>query len=169
MSDYLFPVSGGKITSLFGRRVAPVPGASSNHLGIDISVPGGTAVKSPWAGIVDTVGYDKTKGNFVIVDHGGGLKSIFEHLSGVSAYEGKKLSQGQILGLSGDTGVSTGPHLHWGTFQDGKATNPLKANNKNITVNSEVNQDSFIVPVLEFLKEKWYIVAGVLVLFAVVK
>lgn len=123
----------GPITSGFGRRVAPVPGASEYHNGWDIGVPVGTPVNTIADGKVIAVGPAKGYGNWVAIDHGiiNGTRvtSEYGHLSSWNVSYGQIVKKGQVVAKSGNTGYSSGPHLHItireGNFQ-GKAVNPNK-------------------------------------------
>lgn len=120
----LMPVD-GRISSGFGRRNAPTKGASTNHLAIDIAAKRGTPVQSPGLGTVSKVGRgDKVKGNWVEIDHGDGLTSRYLHLEGFNVKPGDTVNPGQLFGNVGSTGRSTGPHLHWSVFKDGKPVDP---------------------------------------------
>ena len=122
---YIWPVSGGYITSSFGRRKQPKAGASTNHPGIDIGVPIGTSVSATSGGTVITAGWQSGYGNVVYIQHPGGLVSRYGHLSRILVKTGQSVSQGQKIALSGNTGNSTGPHLHFEMRMNGVAVNPL--------------------------------------------
>ena len=116
MTKYIKPVE-GKITSDFGYRKAPVPGATTNHSGIDIAVPVGTPVKAIADGkVVAANGGMRGYGNGVFIDHGiineKHVISEYGHLSEFSVKVGDKIKQGQIIAKSGNSGTSSGPHLH---------------------------------------------------------
>ena len=113
---FIKPVE-GKITSDFGYREKPLPGATSNHSGIDIGVPLGTPVKAVAAGtVIAACGGMRGYGNGVFIDHGkiNGKRVVSEygHLSRFLVRVGDKVKQGQIIAKSGSTGISSGPHLH---------------------------------------------------------
>ena len=101
----------GEITSGFGYRTAPTKGASSDHKGIDIAVPIGTDVKAADGGVIEKAGWDGGKGISVVINHGNGTKTEYNHLSGYMFYPGTVVSAGDVIAKSGSTGVSTGPHL----------------------------------------------------------
>ena len=131
MSSYVFPIAGAagsdyRISSFFGFRNIGLEGATKNHQGIDIAVPTGTAVLSAFSGTVTKSGYDSTRGNYMVVDSGNGLTSIYEHLSGFVAKLGQSVTAGQKIANSGNTGLSTGAHLHFQIMENGKAVDPLK-------------------------------------------
>ncbi len=123
----LWPVSAdAKITSGFGGRVSPAEGASTNHLGVDISVPIGTSVVSTISGIVTAAGYDKSRGKYVEVSQGN-VKTLYQHLSAALVEVGDQIAAGSKIALSGNTGVSTGPHLDYRVFINDKAVDPTSA------------------------------------------
>lgn len=111
------------ITSPFGYRVAPTTGASTYHQGVDLDTGTGWPVYATRAGIATTA-YSSSAGNYVIVDHQDGYKSVYMHLSGFSVSSGTVVSAGQQIGLTGSTGVSTGDHLHFGISYNGVYVNP---------------------------------------------
>lgn len=118
------PVS-GTITSYFGYRTEPTDGASTYHKGIDISVPVGTAVLAARAGTVITAAYSTSAGNYIALYHGDGVYSYYMHCSSLSVGAGEKVSAGHQVALSGNTGISTGPHLHFAIYANGVYVNPL--------------------------------------------
>lgn len=124
---YIWPCSSHYVTSPIGSRYTGISGASTNHRGIDIGRVGYTtqAVASK-AGTVIISGYNKYRGNYVVVSHGAGNTTTYQHLSKRLAAVGDQLSQGQVLGITGDTGVSSGPHLHFEITENGEIVDPLK-------------------------------------------
>ena len=125
-SDYRWPLNvSGTISSYFGYRTSPTAGASSYHKGIDIAVPTGTAVVAARSGTVITASYAADAGNYVCISHGDGAYTYYMHCSSLSVKAGAKVVQGQVVALSGSTGVSTGPHLHFAIYKDGNYVNPL--------------------------------------------
>ena len=124
--NYCWPLtSSGRITSYFGYRNAPTEGASTYHKGIDIAVPTGTGVLSVQSGSVISATYSASAGNFVSVYHGNGVYSYYMHCSSLLVSAGDSVSKGQEIALSGSTGISTGPHLHFAMFMGGEYVNPL--------------------------------------------
>ena len=109
----------GRVTSGMGARRAPLPGASTNHGGIDIAVPVGTPVSAPADGIVEVAGVRGRGGKTLIIRHADGSTTGFAHLDNISVEPGDTVTQGQQVAASGNTGNSTGPHLHW-TYRDAK-------------------------------------------------
>lgn len=124
--DYSWPLAvSGTITSYFGYRKSPTPGASSYHKGIDIAVPVGTSVLAAKGGKVVTAAYSSSAGNYIAIYHGDGIYSYYMHCSSLSVRQGASVSKGQQVALSGNTGVSTGPHLHFAIYANGAYVNPL--------------------------------------------
>ena len=122
---YIKPISGGRLSSGFGRRNAPTKGASSNHKGIDWATPIGTAVMASCDGVVTKAGWGSGYGYVVYIEHGDGRQTRYGHLSKVLVSAGQKVSQGQKIALSGNTGRSTGPHVHFEILIGGSQVNPL--------------------------------------------
>ncbi|HEX2592389.1 MAG TPA: M23 family metallopeptidase [Rhizomicrobium sp.] len=122
------PVDGARITSGFGMRFHPVLGYSRMHKGIDFGVPIGTPVMAAGSGVVQLEGRMGGYGNFVKVNHGNGYATGYGHLSRFApgVHIGSRVRQGQVIAYSGNTGISTGPHLHYEIFQGGAQVNPLK-------------------------------------------
>ena len=114
-----------RITSGFGNRKSPTKGASTFHQGIDIGASVGTTVLSAASGEVVISKYSYSAGNYIMIDHGSGIFTIYMHLSKRSVDVGKEVSQGQKIGEVGSTGFSTGPHLHFGIRKNGNYVNPL--------------------------------------------
>jgi TP901 family phage tail tape measure protein len=121
--DYVSPVN-GPVTSGFGKRKAPKAGASTNHPGIDYGVPIGTAVRAAFDGIIKDERKAGGYGNLLVIDHGGGRETRYGHLSGYTKPEGAHVKAGEVVARSGNTGNSTGPHLHFETRQNGVAMDP---------------------------------------------
>ena len=103
----------GNITSDFGYRTHPISGEYSFHNGIDIKASIGTPIKAPFSGTVVSVFYNQTGGNQIILERNDGFRSGFAHLSETFVKKGQKVSLGQIIGKVGNTGNSTGSHLHF--------------------------------------------------------
>lgn len=114
-----------KITSPFG-----VDRGDHKHAGVDISVPVGTPIRSALSGVVEFAGYSSSAGNYIKVNDNNGVATQYMHLSKLGVTKGQSVQQGEVLGLSGNTGRSTGPHLHFGVLVDGKAVDPLSYNYK---------------------------------------
>ena len=122
---YIKPISGGRQSSGFGRRTAPTRGASTYHKGIDWATPTGTAVMASSAGTVVKAGWGSGYGYVVYINHADGRQTRYGHLSKVLVSPGQTVSQGQKIALSGNTGVSTGPHVHFEILINGAQVNPL--------------------------------------------
>jgi len=123
---YIKPISGGRLSSSFGRRSAPTKGASTYHQGIDWAVPRGTAVYASSGGVVTKAGWGSGYGYVVYIRHPDGWETRYAHLNKVLVSAGQSVKQGQKIALSGNTGRSTGPHLHFEIRANGTAVNPLK-------------------------------------------
>jgi murein DD-endopeptidase MepM/ murein hydrolase activator NlpD len=115
-----------KISSRFGRRVDPINGKIGFHSGIDFKGDTGDKVTATGNGVVTKSAYNKGLGNYVVLCHGHGYKTTFAHLSRRLVKKGEKISRGQTIGLIGNTGRSTGSHLHYEIRLNGKAINPMK-------------------------------------------
>jgi len=125
LSGFIWPVQ-GRISGRFGNQRVYNGAPKAPHSGMDIAVPQGTPVRAPAAGIVTFAQPDLyLTGGTIVVDHGFGLSSNFLHLSKLEVTVGQRISQGQIIALSGMTGRVTGPHLHWGFNWFGVRLDPL--------------------------------------------
>ncbi len=123
---FQWPVPGNyTITSPFGNRNSPTAGASSYHRGIDIACPTGSNVVAAASGTVIVATYNYAEGNYVCIDHGGGVVTVYMHNSSLIASVGDSVTAGQTIALSGSTGVSTGPHCHFGVRVNGEYVNPM--------------------------------------------
>lgn len=123
---YIKPISGGRLSSGFGRRSAPTKGASTYHKGVDWATPTGTSVYASCGGTVSKAGWGSGYGYVVYIDHEDGRQTRYGHLSKVLVKSGQKVKQGEKIALSGSTGISTGPHLHFEILINGSQVNPLK-------------------------------------------
>lgn len=124
---YIWPVTTSKrITSPYGPRNTGIPGASTNHKGVDIGgVYYSSNVLATKAGIVITSSYSRSYGNYVVISHGKGNTTLYAHMSSRSVSEGDAVAQGDVIGVTGSTGVSSGPHLHYEITENGSRVNPL--------------------------------------------
>lgn len=116
------------ITSYFGNREQPVPGASTYHRAIDIGVPIGTPVYSAADGYVMLTGSSSVRGKYIMVKHADNLYTFYQHLSSVTASAGQNVKEGQTIAYSGNTGIGSGPHLHFEVRTSpnyGSEVNPL--------------------------------------------
>ena len=118
------PCSYTSITSPFGYRQSPTTGASTYHQGVDLDTGTGWPVVAAKAGVVTIAGYGSAAGNYVKIDHGDGISSIYMHLSSYCVRAGQIVSAGQQIGATGATGVATGDHLHFGISVNGVYVNP---------------------------------------------
>ncbi len=114
----------GPVNSGFGGRVSPWSSRSEFHSGLDIGAPIGTAVKSPAPGTVVFAGIHPEYGQTLIIDHGHETKSLYGHLSKLQATTNQKVQRGEVIALSGNTGRSSGPHLHYEIQVKGQSVNP---------------------------------------------
>ncbi|WP_205079460.1 peptidoglycan DD-metalloendopeptidase family protein [Pelotomaculum sp. FP] len=124
---YIWPSAASDyVTSFFGTRLHPILGIYKTHTGIDIGAGYGTAILAAADGVVTTAAYDAGGyGNYIIIDHGNGNKTLYAHMSQMSAGVGQTVTQGQTIGFVGSTGLSTGPHLHFEVYVGGTRVDPL--------------------------------------------
>ena len=124
---YIWPETASRrITSPMGGRNTGIPGASTNHKGVDIGGVGyNTNVLATKAGVVITSKFSSSYGNYVVISHGPGNTTLYAHMSSRSVKEGDTVTQGQIIGVTGDTGISRGAHLHYEITENGSRVNPL--------------------------------------------
>lgn len=121
----IWPLHGRVISSSYGWRVHPILKTKKFHSGLDIAVASGTPVAAADDGVVLVSGWKGGYGNFVAIDHGGGISTCYGHNSKLLVKVGDKVSKGQRIALSGNTGLSTGPHLHFEVRIKGSPRNPL--------------------------------------------
>ncbi len=112
------------VTSEFGYRSDPFTGVTSGHTGMDLAVPTGTPIRAALPGTVTVSQYNNSYGYYVMIDHGNGLSTLYAHNSQLLAQVGQQVEAGDIISLSGSTGRSTGPHLHFEVRVNGDRTNP---------------------------------------------
>lgn len=113
------------ITSPFGTRFHPVQKRNKTHTGIDIGAGHGASIVAAEAGTVLRAGWNSGYGNYVVIDHGGGVQTLYGHCSALMVQSGQSVSRGQKIALVGSTGVSTGPHLHFEVLINGSYTDPM--------------------------------------------
>jgi murein DD-endopeptidase MepM/ murein hydrolase activator NlpD len=116
----------GVLTSRFGRRNDPINGKSAYHRGVDIRGRMGSDVMATAGGTVIIQNYDNVNGRYVVLDHGNGFKTKYGHLKKSLVQKGDTVERGQIIGLVGNSGRSTGPHVHYEIRYDGKSVNPTR-------------------------------------------
>ncbi len=115
----------GELSSRFGMRTHPIYGIRKMHTGIDISAPQGTPIRASAGGTVVYADWWGGYGKVVIIDHGGGISTLYGHCSSLYVKTGQNVSQGQVIAAVGSTGLSTGPHLHFEVRKNGKPVDPL--------------------------------------------
>lgn len=126
LGGYIWPVSSRRITSPFGNRNTGISGASTNHKGVDIGgVYYSSEVHAAKAGTVIISQYSSSYGNYVVVSHGSGNTTLYAHMSSRKVSAGDHVNQGDVLGITGSTGISSGPHLHFEITENGVRVNPL--------------------------------------------
>lgn len=127
MLSLAWPIAGEhRISSPYGYRVHPVLKRKKLHNGVDLAVPVGTPVLSAQDGTVSVATEDNLNGKYLVIDHGHGVRSSYCHLSALEADKGDEVTRGQQVALSGNTGRSTGPHLHFTLKVSGKTVDPEK-------------------------------------------
>ncbi|MEI9403724.1 peptidoglycan DD-metalloendopeptidase family protein [Mesorhizobium argentiipisi] len=120
------PAPGHAVTSPFGVRTDPILGSAALHTGMDFRAPVGMPAKVTAAGVVTRAGWAGGYGRMVEVDHGNGFATRYGHLSEIDVSVGQKLAAGDVIGKTGSSGRSTGPHLHYEVRHDGEAVDPLR-------------------------------------------
>lgn len=114
-----------RITSSFGYRIHPILKVKKLHTGIDIAVPSNSTIVAAQSGTVIAAEYNGGYGKIVMIDHGGGIVTLYAHNNTLLVKEGDKVEKGQAISKSGSTGLSTGPHLHFEVREDGKYIDPI--------------------------------------------
>jgi murein DD-endopeptidase MepM/ murein hydrolase activator NlpD len=122
---FAFPVPGAPITQPFGPNVDPFTGVAGFHPGIDFGASIGTPIHAAGDGVVVYAGVESGYGNYTCINHGGGIATCYAHQSVILVKVGDQVKRGQVIGLVGSTGYSTGPHLHFEVRINGQVTNPL--------------------------------------------
>lgn len=125
---FTWPVPGrgpADITSPFGNRTSPTAGASTNHKGIDIACNTGDSIVAASTGTVIVATYNYAEGNYICIDHGGGVVTVYMHNSQLYVSVGETVTAGQTIAAAGSTGYSTGPHCHFGVRVDGTYVDPM--------------------------------------------
>ncbi|MEM0981917.1 MAG: peptidoglycan DD-metalloendopeptidase family protein [Cyanobacteria bacterium P01_H01_bin.58] len=121
---FIYPVN-GRLTSGFGQRRHPILGTSRFHAGVDFGASQGTTIRAADSGKVIFSGWYGGYGRAVVIDHGGGITTLYAHASRLYVNVGQAVSQGQAIAAVGSTGLSTGPHLHFEVRQNGNPVNPM--------------------------------------------
>ena len=138
-----WPVPGyTKITSNYGMRVHPITGQYKLHTGVDISAPMGANFVAANDGIVTKAGYNSAYGNMVIIDHGGGISTLYAHGSKILVTVGQTVKRNEAILKVGSTGYSTGPHAHFEVRINGVVTNPLEYITNGVIPGTETKEDS---------------------------
>ncbi|AEF83216.1 peptidoglycan DD-metalloendopeptidase family protein [Leadbettera azotonutricia] len=122
---FIYPLKGARLSSAFGWRNDPITGIRRHHAAVDLAAPIGTLVKAASDGKVSTVGFNSTFGKFIVLGHANSFQTMYAHLNVVSVKQGDQVKQGTKIGEVGNTGYSTGPHLHFAIFKNERAVNPL--------------------------------------------
>jgi murein DD-endopeptidase MepM/ murein hydrolase activator NlpD len=122
---FVYPVR-GRLSSPYGWRNDPISGARRFHAALDMAANTGSPVKASMHGKVVTVGLNSVYGKYIILSHDGGFQTLYAHLNTVAVTQGSSVSQGSKIGEVGSTGYSTGPHLHFAVYKNGRPVNPLE-------------------------------------------
>ncbi|HWQ21789.1 MAG TPA: M23 family metallopeptidase [Clostridia bacterium] len=127
VEELAWPLTGPmKITSPYGERIHPIIGEEAFHRGVDLRAHYGSPILAPADGVVVYVGAKTAYGNVIVIVHGGGIATVYGHLWKFAVQPCERVKEGQLLGYTGNTGFSTGPHLHFEVRQNGEPTNPLE-------------------------------------------
>ena len=124
-SGWMSPLRSYTLTSPFGMRTHPITGEYKMHNGIDMAAPEGTPIYAAKGGQVSVAAYSSSAGNYVQIDHGGGYRSVYMHMTDYTVKAGQYVAQGQLIGYVGNTGASKGNHLHFGISLNGSYVNPI--------------------------------------------
>lgn len=123
---FAWPSVSTVITSPYGTRTHPVTGRVKRHTGVDIGAGYGTNIYAANSGTVLVAGWNSGGyGNYVVIDHGGGITTLYGHCSSLCVSKGQTVTKGQVIAKVGSTGMSTGPHLHFEVLKNGSTTNPM--------------------------------------------
>jgi murein DD-endopeptidase MepM/ murein hydrolase activator NlpD len=121
---FIWPVR-GRITSRYGYRVSPISGVRTFHTGIDVSAATGVPIKAAMSGRVMSAGYNDTFGNYIVISHHSNYRTLYGHLSAFKTKSGAYVRTSEVIGYVGNTGQSTGSHLHFTVYKNGVTVNPL--------------------------------------------
>lgn len=144
-----------RVTSQFNpSRRHPVTGRVRPHNGVDFGMPVGSLVSAPSDGVVDKAGFSRTAGYFIVLRHSSTVSTVYMHLSKLSVRPGQRVKQGAVIARSGNTGISTGPHLHYEVRIGGRAVNPLrvKLDNQRVEINSK-SRRAFAASIKKYKRE----------------
>lgn len=123
---FQWPSVSSNITSYYGTRTHPVTGKVKSHSGVDIGAAYGTNIYAANSGTVIVAGWNSGGyGNYVVIDHGGGVTTLYGHCSSLNVSAGQTVTKGQVIAKVGSTGMSTGPHLHFEVLKNGATTDPM--------------------------------------------
>ena len=122
----IMPTQGWLTSAFSSMRAHPIRHMARPHEGIDVTAPMGTPIEAPAAGVVRDAGWESGYGNTIVIDHGFGTVTKFAHASKILVREGQRVSRGQRIALVGNTGLATGPHLHYEVHVNGRAVDPLR-------------------------------------------
>ncbi|MEA4921520.1 MAG: peptidoglycan DD-metalloendopeptidase family protein [Clostridiaceae bacterium] len=119
------PAANNVVTCKFGMRTHPITGVYKLHTGVDLRATAGTKIYAANAGTVIKATYSSAYGYYVVIDHGGGVATLYAHMSKMATSQGSKVTQGTVIGYVGSTGYSTGAHLHFEIIKNGQYINPI--------------------------------------------
>jgi len=121
------PINGARLSSGYGKRRHPVLGYSKLHQGVDFAAPKGTPIMAAGSGTIEAAGWNGSYGRYIRIRHNSTYKTAYAHLSGIArgVSIGERVNQGEVIGYVGNTGRSTGPHLHYEILVNGRKTNPM--------------------------------------------
>jgi murein DD-endopeptidase MepM/ murein hydrolase activator NlpD len=122
---FAFPIPGAPVTSGFGPRIDPIAGYVGFHPGVDFGAPLGTPIHAAGDGLIVFAGQESGYGNYTCISHGHGIATCYGHQSQILVQVGQSVVRGQVIGLVGTTGYSTGPHLHFEVRINGQVTDPM--------------------------------------------
>lgn len=122
----VMPTQGWLTSAFTAMRYHPILHAARPHEGIDVAAPMGTPIEAPAAGLVVFSGWESGYGNVIVLDHGFGLRTKYAHCSRLVVRQGQRVKRGEQIALVGNTGLSTGPHLHYEVHVNGRAVDPLR-------------------------------------------
>ena len=114
-----------RMASGYGTRIDPIYGTTRFHEGMDFSAPSGTDIYATGDGVVVKMGWQTGYGNTIVIDHGFGYQTLYAHLKEFRTQRGKRVVRGEVIGGVGNTGKSSGPHLHYEVHKDGRVVNPV--------------------------------------------